>query len=403
MSRRDNAAAASTAGTTLRRTRDTQVKVYSTYILSTSALTVDIVTAYESIKTWGIPQPSAEVRDTAAYLMAVCNLGTIGLEGAMSSLNDPLSSEPPARSKVAKDVLMANYMAKMYNLICPVDSRDHQTMICVQIATKLLMEGPSLQAGFMDREIEHLLVDYKQASTVASRVWVDTWRSFLVPMIDTILANRESGWRALTPTSRAADWLTWGNSVESFTWTRSFPERQIQRLMSHVHGTEPRTIRWHELPIEVLTSLVTGEHDTLELHRCASCRAYSASLRRLAASESLPVLLAAEANAQISPGIYRIGNLQTQQILASQSGGNIQGLGGNGASGQAWFMTPASGGQVTIQNAQSLQFMSISGAPANDSILVPSSTPFPWTLVRVRTYRALAEESCVRERRSLES
>lgn len=154
MSRRDNAAAASKAGTTLRRTRDTQVKVYSTYILSTSPLTVDIVTAYESIKTWGIPQPSPEVRDSAAYLMAVCNLGTIGLEGAMSSLNDPLSGEPPARSKIAKDILMANYMAKMYNLICPVDSRDHQTMVCVQIATKLLMEGPNLQAGFMDREME---------------------------------------------------------------------------------------------------------------------------------------------------------------------------------------------------------------------------------------------------------
>lgn len=130
--------------------------------------------------------------------------------------------------------------------------------------------------------LQHLLVDYQQTSTVASRVWVNTRRSFLVPMIDTILANRESGWRALTPTSRAADWPTWGNSVESFTWTRSFPERQIQRLMSHVHGTEPRTIRWHELPIEVLTSLVTGEEDTLDLHRCASCRAYSASLRRCA-------------------------------------------------------------------------------------------------------------------------
>ncbi|KZV86896.1 hypothetical protein EXIGLDRAFT_752549 [Exidia glandulosa HHB12029] len=242
MSRRDNAAAASKAGSTLRRTRDKQVKVYSTYILSTSALTVDIVTAYESIKTWGIPQPSTEVRDSAAYLMAVCNLG-----------------ELPARSKIAKDVLMANYMAKMYNLICPVDSRDHQTTICVQIATKLLMEGPSLQAGFMDREMEHLLVDYKQASSVASRVWVNTRRSFLVPMIDTILANRESGWRALTPTSRAADWPTWGNSLESFTWTRSFTESQIQRLMSHVHGTEPRTIRWRELPIEVLWSELSKE------------------------------------------------------------------------------------------------------------------------------------------------
>ncbi|EJD39006.1 hypothetical protein AURDEDRAFT_171992 [Auricularia subglabra TFB-10046 SS5] len=89
---------------------------------------------------------------------------------------------------------------------------------------------------------------------------------------------------------------------------------------------------------------------------------------------------AAYVAAQVSPGIYRIGSVDFAQILASQSGSSIVGLGGNGDLGQTWYLAPASNGGVTIQNVKSLQYMSINGTPGNETAVVPSDAPFSWTL-----------------------
>lgn len=45
-----------------------------------------------------------------------------------------------------------------------------------------------------------------------------------------------------------------------------------------------------------------------------------------------------------------------------------------------WFIASSPDGRVTIQNVQSRQYMSISGLPANGSAIVPSNTPFGWTV-----------------------
>lgn len=76
------------------------------------------------------------------------------------------------------------------------------------------------------------------------------------------------------------EWPAWDEPLQARSWTRTFPERKIERLLSQVHGSESRIIRWNDLPCEVLTSVVAGHPDTLDLYRCAACRAHSASLRR---------------------------------------------------------------------------------------------------------------------------
>ncbi|EJD38997.1 hypothetical protein AURDEDRAFT_187581 [Auricularia subglabra TFB-10046 SS5] len=93
--------------------------------------------------------------------------------------------------------------------------------------------------------------------------------------------------------------------------------------------------------------------------------------------------LIAVVNGQVSTGIYRIGNRQFFRSLAAQIGSNIGTLGGstNNDAGVTWFITQvASQNAHTIQNVKSLQYMSIDGAPARGSIVVPRNSPFAWSV-----------------------
>ncbi|KZV90559.1 hypothetical protein EXIGLDRAFT_837722 [Exidia glandulosa HHB12029] len=91
-------------------------------------------------------------------------------------------------------------------------------------------------------------------------------------------------------------------------------------------------------------------------------------------------LLIRAATAQ-SPGIYRFSSVQFAQLLLSQSGPNIQSLGGNfnGDPAQTWFLSPTTGGLVTIQNAGTFQYLSLPEGAANNTVVVPSNIPFAWT------------------------
>ncbi|EJD38998.1 hypothetical protein AURDEDRAFT_171985 [Auricularia subglabra TFB-10046 SS5] len=92
---------------------------------------------------------------------------------------------------------------------------------------------------------------------------------------------------------------------------------------------------------------------------------------------------------KLDAGLYRIQNKYYPQSLAAQIGLNIQTVGGQPSDDVrvTWFIAPAAGhvrDAHTIQNVQSLQYLSVDGNPSNGSILVPSDAPFVWTVFPTR-------------------
>ncbi|KZV90561.1 hypothetical protein EXIGLDRAFT_837723 [Exidia glandulosa HHB12029] len=99
-------------------------------------------------------------------------------------------------------------------------------------------------------------------------------------------------------------------------------------------------------------------------------------------SLAVPVLasfLVSTVGAQVSPGIYRFGSRQFPQALLSQSGSNIEVLGGTGAATQTWYIAPTIGNNVTILNAGTFQYLSLPANPINNTVAIPSNTPLAWT------------------------
>lgn len=146
--RNEALAAGNKAETALRRTRDMLCRQWCVYVMSMSPFRPHMVIALETIKSWA---RGAAVN--ATYKMALHGIGTRAAEEAICMLSDKSAMSESVLGVCAKHIRTAQSVAQRYLQLCSRDARDGQAMAALAIVTKLLMEGPTLPAGFLDAEM----------------------------------------------------------------------------------------------------------------------------------------------------------------------------------------------------------------------------------------------------------
>lgn len=285
--RRDFVAlAGSPARAAFLRTQEMRCRAWFLYVLSQSPHAPDVALVFDTL-TAGYRDGKAQHPDdlkSTATLMTMRNLAVHSLEWALGGMKEDLARSPTGLGVRVKDVITARGMAMMYLQICPVDARDGQTMAAVHILTKLLFDGPTLSSGFMDAEMDGLLQTYNRHKRSAAANWCDMRRSHLVPVVEMFIQHRVSGWRMFSGAGlkfhEKLPWPLWGELPECHDCFTAVSPRAIDNLTSLVHEQPARPVTWTKLPTEVFMTLVTGHPDQLNLYRCETCRAHSASLRR---------------------------------------------------------------------------------------------------------------------------
>lgn len=272
-----------------RRTRDTQCKAWFLYALSWHGQhRPDINLVYETIVSWfrrtAPDAPPPDVLGSAACKMAVRNLGLYSLGMTLCGMKEDDARSPTGMSLRTKDVIVARGAAMLYLDLCVKDDRDGHTMVALRILTKLLFDGPTLGTSFMDPEMADLLKLYEDHKRSARMNWCDARRSYLAAAVDKFAEHRVSGWRMFGGAGltfhESLPWPVWGELPEFHSCFAPVTPRGIGSLTKLVHECQAQPVTWTSLPTEVFTTIVTGHPDQLNLHQCAACKAYSASLKR---------------------------------------------------------------------------------------------------------------------------